>query len=97
MSAESMKETALNRISKVVDETFEESEIFREEVNKADFMQYFAERMENGLPPEELLSITEEELTRRVRQTMAVDVLSGLLSDLTSEEMEIFDAAVEGR
>ena len=97
MSAELLKGKALHRISKVVDQAFEESEIFREEVNKAEFMGYFSDRIDNGLSPEKLVSISEERLTRIVKQTMAVDVLSGLLSDLTPEEMEIFDAAVEGR
>lgn len=97
MSAESLKDTALNRISKIVDQAFEENEIFREEVNKAEFMQYFSNRIDNGLSPEKLISISEERITRIVKQTMAVDVLSGLLSDLTPEEIEIFDAAVEGR
>jgi len=97
MSVESPKNTAMNRISKIVDQTFEVSEVYREEVNKAEFMQYFSDRMENGLPPEGFLSITEDELTQLIRQHLAIDVLFGLLSDLTPEEMAIFDAAVEGR
>jgi hypothetical protein len=97
MSAESLKDTALHRISKIVDQACEESEIFREEVNKAEFMGYFSDRIENGLSPDEFISITDEELTERIRQHLAIDVLFGLLSDLTPEEMEIFDAAVEGR
>ena len=97
MSAAPLKDMALNRISQIVNQVFEVSEVYREEVDKAEFMQYFSDRMENGLPPEEMLSVTEEELTRWIRQHLAIDVLSGLLSDLTPEEMEIFDAAVEGR
>ena len=97
MPAKLLKNTALNRISTVVDQVFKESEIFNEEVDKAQFMQHFSDRIENGLAPRELIAITEEELTRWIRQYMAIDVLSGLLSDLTPEEVEIFDAAVEGR
>ncbi len=97
MPAKSLKNTALNRISKIVDQVFKESEIFREEVDKAEFMQHFSDRIENGLAPTELIAITEEELTQWIKQYMAIDALSGLLSDLTPEEMEIFDAAVEGR
>ena len=97
MPAKLLKNTALNRILTVVDQVFRESEIFNEEVDKAQFMRHFSNRIENGLAPRELIAITEEELTRWVRQYMAIDVLSGLLSDLTPEEMKIFDAAVEGR
>jgi hypothetical protein len=97
MSAKSMKDKALKRISTVVDQVFKESEIFKEEIDKNDFMQHFSDRIENGLAPTELITVTEEELTQWIKQYMAIDALSGLLSDLTPEEMEIFDAAVEGR
>ena len=96
MSAESLKETALHRISKIVDKIFEEREGYREEVNKAEFMQYFSDRIGNGLSPEKFVSITEEELTQQIRQYLSIDVLFGLSSELTPEEMEIFYAAVEG-
>ena len=97
MSVESPKNAALNRISKIVDQVFEEREVYREEIDKAQFMQYLAGRMENSLSPEKVISISEERLTRIVRQHMAIELLSGLLSDFTPEEMAIFDAAVEGR
>ena len=97
MSTESPKNTALNRISKIVDQTFEESEIFREEVNREELMQIYSDLMDNGLPPENLISITEGELTRRVRQLMAMELLGTLLDGLTPEEIRIFNEAVEGR
>ncbi|MFB3040381.1 MAG: hypothetical protein ACE1ZS_01080, partial [Candidatus Poribacteria bacterium] len=80
MPAKLLKNTALNRISTVVDQVFKESEIFNEEVDKAQFMQHFSDRIENGLAPRELIAITEEELTQWIKQYMAIDVLSGLLS-----------------
>ena len=43
MAVESLKNTALNRISKIVDQVFEESEVYREEIDKAEFLQYFSE------------------------------------------------------
>ena len=97
MSPKSMKDKALKRISKIVDEVFEDSEIFKEEVDKTEFMQHFSDRLGNGLTPTELIAITEEELTRMIRQLMAVELLGTLLDGLTPEQIRIFDEAVEGR
>jgi DNA-binding NarL/FixJ family response regulator len=97
MSTQSLKDEALDRISTIVDKVFEDSEVYREEVDKDQFMQHISKQFNNGLLPEKVVSISKERLTRIVRQHLAIDVLSGLLSDLTPEEMEIFNAAVEGR
>jgi hypothetical protein len=97
MSTERLKQKALARISTIVDKVFEDSEVYRKEIDRTAFMQYFSNRLENGLVPEEVISITEEELTRWIRQNMAINVLSGLLSDLTPEEMKIFEDAVKRR
>ena len=97
MSAELLKDTALNRISKVVDQVFENSDVYKEELNKTKLMQIYSDLMDNGLPPENLISITEGELTRRVRQLMAMELLGTLLDGLSPEEIQIFNEAVKGR
>ena len=97
MSVESLKNTALNRISKIVDQTFEESEVYREEINKGEFMQHIGKQFNNGLSPEKVISISSERLTRIVRQHMAYELLGTLLNGLTPEEIQIFNEAVEGR
>lgn len=47
--------------------------------------------------PKEIRTITEHELTRRIRKILTLEAVSGTLNDLTSEQIAIFDAAVEGR
>ena len=44
--------------------------------------------------PEELQEMTDKILRYRIRRILGGQVLFGLLSDLTSEEIEDFDAAV---
>ena len=44
--------------------------------------------------PEELQEMTDKILRYRIRRILGGQVLFGLLSDLTSEEIEEFDAAV---
>jgi len=47
--------------------------------------------------PEEIISLDGDRLTKRVQGIMAVELLSGMLDDLTPEQIEMLDAAVEGR
>ena len=42
-------------------------------------------------------SIDDEDLSERIDKIMVTHAVGGMLDDLTPEEMEIFDAAVEGR
>jgi hypothetical protein len=97
MSAASLKDTALDRISQVVDQVFEVSEVYREELGKTELIQIYSDLMDNGFPPENLISITEADLTQRVKQLMAMELLGTLLEGLTPEEIRIFNEAVEGR
>lgn len=46
---------------------------------------------------EDMRAISEHELTRRIKKIMTLEAVSGTLNDLTPEQIEIFDAAVEGR
>ena len=70
---------------------------YKEELNKTKLMQIYSKLMDDGLPPENLISITEGELTRRVRQLMAMELLGTLLDGLSPEEIQIFNEAVKGR
>lgn len=98
MSTPSLKTQALCRVSQIADKVFEEKEVYRRRVDRADFLGIYATLMdERKLSPEDLLSITEAELTRRIRQTMVWEAMAGLLDDLTPEQIRIFDAVVEGR
>ncbi len=97
MSASSLKTEALRRISKLTDKELEASEVFRRLIDKIEFLDIWSEQMEGNVTPEELLSISEEELTRRIGQMMAGEAMGTLLDGLTPEEIEIFNAAVEGR
>ncbi|MBC6422997.1 MAG: hypothetical protein GDA43_18505 [Hormoscilla sp. SP5CHS1] len=47
--------------------------------------------------PEQVMEIPDDELTDIMKDIMVFQAMSGLLADLTPEEMEIFDAAVAGR
>ncbi|MBW4492416.1 hypothetical protein [Kamptonema formosum] len=90
------KDAVLSRISGIVDSLLQSEKLFQEKLNKDELMQIFSHLLEE-VSPEELLSLEDEQLTKRVDGVMMVEATSGMLNDLTPEQMEMFDAAVEGR
>jgi hypothetical protein len=97
MSTERLKQKALHRISTIVDQVFEDNEIYREEINKTEFMQHMANQFNNGLSPEKVISISSERLTRIIQQHIAYELLGMLLDGLTPEQIRLFNEAVERR
>jgi len=43
------------------------------------------------------LSISKDELTKRIEKIMAMEVMYGMLDDLTPEQIKDFDTAVKRR
>jgi len=70
--------------------------LFQDKLDRNRVMQIFSDWQEN-IALEEIWSLEEEKLIKRVDALMANDFRSGMLDDLTPEQMAMFDAAVEGR
>lgn len=66
-----------------------------ESVDKSRLMSFLS--LLAGKSPEKLISITDEELTKRVRRIIAIEATAGMLQDLTPEEMKTFKEAVKRR
>jgi hypothetical protein len=60
-------------------------------------VNYVSGLIEEHLSPDELQEIDDEDLSSRIRKVLTLESVSGMLDDFTPEQMEIFDAAVEGR
>jgi hypothetical protein len=84
----------LDRILEIVTHLLQ-SEILFKNLQQDQVMKIFSELLESQSWMESLVW-DEERLVRNVDWVMAVEATSGLLKDLTPEEMEIFDAAVAG-
>jgi len=84
------------RISIVVEQLMQNNFLFQDKLDRNRVMQIFSDWQEN-IALEEIWSLEEEKLIKRVDALMANDFRSGMLDDLTPEQMAMFDAAVEGR
>lgn len=91
------KDAALSRISAIIEELIKTNTLYTEELDKNELMQIFSDLLDRVVEPEEIISLDGDRLTKRVKGIMAVELLSGMLDDLTPEQIEMFDAAVEGR
>ncbi len=91
------KDAALSRISAIVDRLIKTNTLYQKELDKNELMQIFSDLLDRVVEPEEIISLDGERLTKRVKGVMASEATAGMLLDLTPEQIEMFDAAVEGR
>ena len=91
------KDAVSARISRIVEDLMEKERWFREKLDLEEMIDHVSGLIEEYLSPEELQGIDDDDLAGRIRKIMTTKAASGMLDDLTPEQMEIFDAAVEGR
>lgn len=90
------KSAVLTRISDIVDRVMQSRPVYQEELTKNEVMEIFSSLLDK-VSPTQLMVLDDEKLTKRVRRVMAVELMTHLLDGLTPEEVERFNAAVEGR
>ena len=91
------KNAVTARISRIVENLMDKETWYREKLDRGEMVNYVSGLIEEYLSPEELQEIDDEDLSDRIRKVLTLEAVSGTLNDLTPEQMEIFDAAVEGR
>lgn len=91
------KDAIAARISRIVEHLMESDRYFQEKLNLVEMVNYVSGLIEEHLSPEELPEIDDEDLSDRIHKVLTLEAVSGMLDDFTPEQMEIFDAAVEGR
>ncbi|MBZ8180001.1 hypothetical protein [Oscillatoria salina] len=90
------KELALSRILQIVEQIMESDPWFQERLKKNEIMQVM-NSLFNSVSPEETLKIDLEDLTKKISKIMTLEATAGTLNELSSEQIEIFDAFVEGK
>ena len=84
----------LRRVSKIIDELIEADGVLKD-IDKAVLVESLSPLIEKYR--EGLVSLSDDELTQRIEKILLVEVMSGMLSDLTPEQIEAFDDAVKRR
>lgn len=82
----------LKLASSLAEELVSDKNIFKK-IDKDRFFKYLS-IMIDKLPLEQV-SVNREDLTKRIEKIMALEVMSGILDDLTPEQLETFAAEVK--
>jgi hypothetical protein len=90
------KKIFLARIAPIVDTLFANNRVFQEKLDKNEMLQHIANLFKKS-SIEELINIDDQDLSNKVDGILVINATAGMLNDLTLEEIETFDAAVEGR
>jgi len=91
------KNATFTRISGIVENAIQEDSQFQQELDPEEMISIVYTTIEENLSAEQLHALDDRELTRRIKKMLVLELVSGMLDDLSPEEMENFDAAVEGR
>ena len=89
-----IKDTVMLRMSKIVDKLIEDNEIFRN-IDKSALKESLSTLVEKA--PEKLISLTDDELTRRIETVLVIEAAAGMLQDLTPDKMSVFEESVKRR
>ncbi|GGA44310.1 hypothetical protein [Okeania sp. KiyG1] len=73
-----------------------ESKSIYQELDKNQLIETFSTLLDK-VSPQMVISLDDERLTKKVRGVMSIELLSTIFNDFTPEQIEIFDAVVEGR
>jgi len=90
------KDRVMFRMSSIVGQLMENNRSFQEELDREQILEILSNLLET-VDIERISLLDEEELIHRVDRLMATELVYGMLEDLTPEQMEQFDAVVEGR
>lgn len=88
------REVAITRISKIVDNLIGSNSLYQERLDTQEIIQHLVTLLDK-FSPDFIKAISDNELADRIDSILVVEAVSGTLNDLTPEQMEMFDAAVE--
>lgn len=92
--ATDLRQTVEARITEIVDRLRQAHPVFQD-LDRTDQIRKQTDGLLEHWQPEQILDFSEEKLTRIMTNLMVLEGMSGLLNDLTPEQMERFDEAVQ--
>jgi len=90
------KEVAIARVSEITEKLIASDTLYQEKLDREEMIEHMV-KLFDEFSTAELKEIGDEELRDRIDSILIIHAVSGTLNDLTPEELEIFDAAVENR
>ena len=91
------QEQFMMRVSEIVDKLMSRQKIFQERLDRSAIIKLLFNLFQKLFTPEEIGALDNQDLTSRIEKIMLLEAVSGTLNELTPTQINIFDAAVEGK
>lgn len=88
------QQTNSQKLTQIVETLIDNNPLYQENLDRQE-MILMINRDFNPVKIPDLNSISEEELTKRIKSILSLHLVSGMLNDFTPEEMQLFDQAVK--
>ncbi|WP_414754206.1 hypothetical protein [Anabaena sp. CCY 9910] len=82
------------KLTEIVETLIDNNHIYKENLNQQEMIEMINRTFDPAAVPD-LESISEEELTKRIKRILSLHLVSGMLNDFTPEQMQLFDESVK--
>ena len=82
------------KLTEIVKTLIDNNPLYQENLDRQEMLEVINRTFDPvGVP--DVNSISEEELTKRIKSILSLNLVSGMLNDLTPEQMQTFDESVK--
>ncbi|QYX30257.1 hypothetical protein [Sphaerospermopsis torques-reginae] len=82
------------KLTAIVNKLIDNNPLYLENLNRQEMIDNINRNFDPASVPD-VNSISEESLTKRIKSILSLHLVSGMLNDLTPEQMQIFDESVK--
>ncbi|KOR38271.1 hypothetical protein AM228_01425 [Planktothricoides sp. SR001] len=87
-------QTNSQKLTQIVETLINNNPIYQENLDRQEMILMINQNF-NPVAIPDLNSISEEELTKRIKSILSLNLVSGMLNDFTPEQMRLFDESVK--
>lgn len=87
-------QTNSQKLTQIVETLINNNPIYQENLDRQEMILMINQNF-NPVAIPDLNSISEEELTKRIKSILSLHLVSGMLNDFTPEQMRLFDESVK--
>ncbi|MBD2628217.1 hypothetical protein [Trichormus variabilis] len=82
------------KLPEIIETLIDNNPLYQENLDKQAMIENINRTFDPVAVPD-VNSISEEELTKRIKRILSLHLVSGMLNDFTPEQMQIFDESVK--
>jgi len=87
-------QTNSQKLTQIVETLIDNNPLYQENLDRQEMILMINQNF-NPVAIPDLNSISEEELTKRIKSILSLNLVSGMLNDFTPEQMRLFDESVK--